>query len=283
MTTLIVGCGYLGRRVGRWLHGRGEVVLGTTRSPDKAESLCDWGITPIVVDVLDRRALESLPPADRVVYCVGYDRSAGIAQRTVYVEGLRNVLDRCADREGRWVYASSTGVYGQDDGGWVDEASPTQPRGESGRICLEAEQVLMESGVPSVIVRYSGLYGPDRLIRRAALERGEPIAGDPERFLNLIHIDDAAAAAVAALDRGECGTVYLASDDRPVRRREYYERIAEFLGVAAPRFDPHAPGGRDEANKRVANRRLRQELGVVLAYPSIDVGIPAALAGSTPR
>ncbi len=129
-----------------------------------------------------------------------------------------------------------------------------------------------------MILRLSGLYGPGRIIRREALERGEPIAADPEAYLNMIHVDDAAAAAVAALDRGESGRVYLASDDRPVTRREFYGLAAEALGAPAPRFDPPAAGaGREGSHKRVANRRLRAELGVALAYPDVTTGLPAAI------
>jgi nucleoside-diphosphate-sugar epimerase len=113
--------------------------------------------------------------------------------------------------------------------------------------------------------------------------RGETITGDPDKYLNLIHIDDAAMAVLAAFDRGEPGQVYLVADDRPVTRREYYTRVAESLGVGAPRFEPASPGSaeadRDATNKQVTNRRMRTELGVTLAYPDITTGLPQALAG----
>jgi nucleoside-diphosphate-sugar epimerase len=286
VTTLIVGCGYLGRRVGRLLLRRGERVFGTVRSPARADGLAAWGIEPIVADVLDPASLGSLPPADRIVHCVGFDRGAGVPIRRVYVDGLRNALERLQPALGRLVYVSSTGVYGQDDGGWVDEDSPTGPRHESGRACLEAEGVLREwaagSGWSAAVVRFAGLYGPGRIVRRAAIERGEPIVGDPDRYLNVIHIDDAAAVAVAALDRAEGGRTYLASDERPVPRREYYGLVAQALGAPAPRFVPPTPGSsearREESNKRVANRRVKAELGISFQYPDITTGVPAALA-----
>lgn len=285
MTTLIVGCGYLGRRVGRLLADRGEVAYGTARSAARLAELPSFGVRPVRLDVLDPSTLDALPEVDRVLYCVGFDRGAGVAMRDVYVGGLERVLDRLAGRVGQLLYASSTGVYGRDDGEWIDEQTPAEPRHESGRVCLEAEGIVrrfeVERGLPSVIVRYAGLYGPGRMIRKAALERGEPIIGDPTRHLNLIHIDDAAAVALAALDRGEPGSIYLAVDDRPVPRREYYERVAEWLGLAPPTFVPPEPGSpeanREEANKRVSNRRMRAELGVELAYPDIATGVPAAL------
>jgi nucleoside-diphosphate-sugar epimerase len=285
VSTLIVGCGYLGRRVGRLLHRRGERVFGTARTAGRAAELVGWGVEPIRADVLDPVSLAALPAVDRVFYCVGFDRGAGVPLRAVWVDGLRHVLGRLIDRAGGLVYAGSTGVYGQDDGGWVDEDSPTAPRHEAGQVGLEAEGVVREvagpGGLPAAILRFSGLYGPGRIIRREALGRGEPIVGDPARYLNLIHVDDAAAAVVAALERARPGQVYLVSDDRPVERREYYTRAAEHLLAPAPRFEPPAPGSsasrREEANKRVSNRRMKAELGVCLTYPDLTTGIPAAL------
>ncbi|WP_435016855.1 NAD-dependent epimerase/dehydratase family protein [Tundrisphaera sp. TA3] len=285
-STLIVGCGYLGRRAALPLIERGEIVYGTTRSAARAAELERLGIEPIIVNVLDGDNLARLPSVDKALYCVGYDRSSGTPLRTVYVDGLRKALGRLQDRVGRLVYASSTGVYAQDDGGWVDETSATEPRTESGRACLEAEKVVREygkdTGLPWVIVRFSGLYGPGRIVRRDAILRGDPIVGDPEKFLNMIHIDDAAAAAIAAMDRGESGSIYLASDDRPSHRREFYGLTAELLGAPTPRFvapEGEADSTREDSNKRVSNRRMREGLGVVLRFPDFTHGLPAALSG----
>ena len=281
MSTLIVGCGALGRRVGRLFAGRGEPVFGIVRSPARGDELTALGIVPVIADVLDADSLARLPAVERVLYCVGYDRSAGVSMRTVYVEGLRHVLDRLAGRVGRWVYASSTSVHGQEDGGWIDEDSPAVPRHEAGRVCLDAEDLIRERGGDVVTLRFAGLYGPGRIVRRALVERGEVLVGDPSKYLNLIHLDDAAGASVAAFERGEAGRTYLACDDRPVERREYYGLVARCLGAPPPRFAPPTPEGletrREETNKRVSNRRLRSELGVQLAYPDITTGVPAAL------
>ena len=285
MTTLILGCGYLGRRLGRLLADRGESVFGTTRTPARAAELADWGVKPVLVDVLDPISLKSLPAADRVFYAVGFDRRSGVPMRTVYVDGLRNVLDTLARRPLRFVYASATSVYGVNDGGWVDETSPTEPTTDSGRICLDAETLLLtqdrtENFAP-LVVRYSGLYGPGRILRRDALFRNEPISGDPAKFLNLIHVDDAAHAALAALDRGEAGRVYLATDDRPLPRGECYRLTASLLGAPEPRFVTPAPGSpearREEANKRVSNRRIQSELGLTWLHTDVNTGLPDAI------
>jgi nucleoside-diphosphate-sugar epimerase len=286
-STLIIGCGYLGLRVARLLSDRGERVFGTTRSIGRGIELAQWGIEAVVADVLVPESLARLPEADRVLYSVGFDRSKGVPIRTVYVDGLRHALGHLIDRAGKLVYAGSTGVYGQDDGSLVDEDSPAEPRTESGRACLEAEAVIRSYELlHSTILRFSGLYGPDRIMKREALLQGQAIVGDPDKILNLIHIEDAALAAVAALDRGGNGDLYLVSDDRPAPRREFYDLAARALGVPTPRFEPPEPGsskaGREESNKRVSNARMHDELGVSLTYPDITTGVPAAIAGDTP-
>jgi nucleoside-diphosphate-sugar epimerase len=283
MTTLIVGCGYLGRRIGRTLALRGERVFGTTRSTSAARALEPWGIEPVIANVLDRSSLRVLPRVEHVAWCVGYDRSSGATLRSVYIDGLRNFLSSVQPAM-RLVYASSTGVYGQTRGEWVDESSATEPASESGRVCLDAEVALRRFGeearVSVVCLRYAGLYGPGRIVRRDAVARGEVLSGDPERYLNLIHIDDAASAAVAALDAAHLNPLYVASDDRPVPRREYYELVARCLGAPLPRFmtareteDPV----RDGANKRASNLRIKAELGFAPRFPDLCQGVPDAL------
>jgi nucleoside-diphosphate-sugar epimerase len=290
VTTLIIGCGYLGQRVGTLISQSGERVYGTVRSRSRAAVLAALGIEPVIADVLEPESLRDLPVTERIFYCVGFDRSGGAALRTVYVDGLQNVLEQLSPAVSRLVYASSTGVYGQSDGEWVDEESPTCPNHESGKVCLEAEERVRvwartrAGSAPAVVLRFAGLYGPDRVVRRALLERGEAMPGDPEKFLNLIHIDDAAREAVAALRAARVDPLYLIVDDRPVTRRDYYSCVATFLGVSLPRFSPSEPGSpqaaRDATNKRVGNHRMKRGLGAALIYPDITTGLPAALSAS---
>jgi len=270
---------------------RGDHVWGTVRSSGRAAEIASQGIDPVIADVLRPETLELLPAAERVLCCVGIDRAGGADMRTVYVEGMRNLLERLPALARRLVHASSTSVYGQSAGEWVDEDSPAEPVQESGRVCLEAEGVAKHwaraAAASLVVLRFSGLYGPDRVIRRALLRRGEPIPGDPARFLNLIHIDDAARAAVAALAAASPDPLYLVSDDRPIERREYYALAARLLDAPPPRYEPSA-GGRagavqDSANRRIANRRMHNGLGVKLRYPDITTGLPAALGWREPR
>jgi nucleoside-diphosphate-sugar epimerase len=280
VTTLIVGCGYLGRRVGNILVERRERVFGTVRSPERARELSALGVIPIVADVLLPQTLVDWPEAERILYCVGYDRSGPASMRSVYVDGLRNVLSGLSGRCSRLVYISSTSVYGQNDGGWVDEETPPQPASESGRVCLDAESLVRDFGSQTgrsvTVLRLSGLYGPGRIPRQTGLCRGEPVRGDADKYLNLIHVDDAANAAAHALDRVNAGQMYVVSDERPVTRREFYTTAARMLVAPAVRFEP-LDEGPDEPNKRVSSHRMREELNVLLAYPDIVTGLPAAI------
>jgi nucleoside-diphosphate-sugar epimerase len=285
MSTLIVGCGYLGQRLGMRLRREGETVFGTVRSEGRAEELRANGIEPVILDVLRRSAEFELPAVERVFYCVGFDRGSGASMRSVYVDGLRNVLEGLPGSVRRVVHASSTGVYGQTHGEWVDEGSVAEPVTESGRVCLEAEEIVrgwaFAGAKSSVVLRFAGLYGPGRVVRRAAIERGEAIGGDGDRFLNLIHIDDAATVSYAALFEANVEPIYLVCDDRPVTRREYYGLTARLLGANEPRFVAPVPGSaeevRDLSNKRICNGLMKSELGIVLSYADIDTGLASAL------
>ncbi len=269
---LLLGCGYLGRRIAARWRAAGHHVFATTRG--RAEELRALGVEPVLCDVMDRPSLRALPVVEEVAYAVGFDRGAGRSLREAYVEGLRNVLEVVTGwLAPRFVYVGSTGVYGQTSGEEVDESAATEPEEEAGRVALDAERLLRERLPGALVLRFAGIYGPGRLIRAQALRAGEPIAGDEEKWLNLIHVEDGAEAVLAALERGREGATYNVSDGRPVRRRDFYGKLAELLGAAPPRF--MAAEG-DRANRRVVNRRMREELGVRLRYPNYEEGLAAS-------
>jgi nucleoside-diphosphate-sugar epimerase len=276
---LVIGCGYLGRRVADRRRAAGERVFAATRSPHRADEFHRLGLEPVLCDVLDPDSLLALPSGADVVYCVGYDRTSGKTMRNVYVDGLENVLNALdAADHGRFVYVSSTGVYGQTGGEEVDETAATEPAGESGRIVLGAEDLLSERRPDAMILRFAGIYGPNRLIRAAALKAGEPFAGDPDQWLNLIHVEDGASAVIAAVERGRSGRVINVCDDLPTRRRDFYTKMAEVLGAPSPWFPPGVEGSATNgANRRIVNRRMHTELAVTLRYPSYREGLPASI------
>ncbi len=271
---LIFGCGYLGRCVAeKWLK-QGRRVFAVTRGG----SILPAGVERIVGDVVQPETLKALPSVDTVLYAIGFDRTAGPSMRAVYVDGLANVLTHLPQPK-RFVYVSSSSVYGQTDGVWIDESAPTKPAEESGRIVLEAESLLLAKLASTIILRFSGIYGPGRLLRRQTIEKGEPIVGDADKWLNLIHRDDGVRAVLAAETRGTPGCVYNVCDDHPVRRRYFYTTLARVLGAAPPMFvtppanQPIPP--HERAHRRINNLRLKRDLGVVLQYPNYDQGLRA--------
>ena len=292
---LIVGCGYLGRRVADLWRDRGDHVTVLTRSVERAAELRANGFHPVVGDVLDAASLSQLPQVETVLYAVGFDRSAGGDFRTVTVEGLRNFLHSPAGQSLRMIAISSTSVYGQANGEQVEETSPTEPSRPNGAACLEAEQLLermrnefdQQAGhsLVTVILRLAGIYGPGRLLRRKEqLARQEPLPGPAEAWLNLIHVDDAARAACAAAEHPQPSPLYLVADDAPVQRMIYYWALSSLTDTPPPVFDdaaarsgrpsPRAPG----LNKRCVNSLLRQELLPELRYPSFNEGLPQAIS-----
>ncbi len=276
---LVLGCGFLGRRVAALWHQEGHRVWATTRNPQRAEEWRSLGWHPVLCDVLDPASLGRLPIVSTVVYCVGLDRQAGQSMRSVYVDGLAHVLDTWLkrpenERPGRLIHVSSTSVYGQRDGEEVEESSPTEPSEESGQVVLQAERLLLERWPTAIVLRFAGIYGPGRLIGAKGLQAGEAIVGDPQGWLNLIHVEDGARAVLAA-EQGRPGEVYLIADDRPVRRQEFYSRLAQMLGTEPPRWE--SPSGLRRANRRVSNRKARQELNWAPSYPSFEEGLLAPL------
>jgi nucleoside-diphosphate-sugar epimerase len=276
---LIVGCGYLGARVAQRLVERGKRVLGTTRSPERAAALAARGIETILLDVLDPGSLDRLPAAERAVLCVGYDRRSGAPRSNVGVIGLEGVVRYLAASGLRGlVYTGSVSVYGQAGGVWVDETSATEPATETGRVQVAAESTLRQAFPGLITLRLGGLYGPGRVIHRESLVRGLPLEGNPDRWLNLIHVDDAARAVVAALNAEAPPRIVNVCDDRPVSRRNYVETTARLLGVAPPVWRP--TDDPIEPNRRVSNTRLKAALLTALDHPTIEQGLPAALADS---
>jgi nucleoside-diphosphate-sugar epimerase len=283
MRTLVIGCGYLGRRVAAlWLR-EGMQVSALTRSPANAAALAEQGIEPIVGDVLLPETLRTLPSADVTLYAVGYDRHAA-SKRDVCVRGLSEVLQQITPNVGRLLYVSSTSVYGQDAGEVVDETSSTSPQTEDGQIVLAAEATVRQVcpvGVATVL-RFSGIYGPGRLLRRIeAVRSGEPINAHPDGYLNLIHVDDGAAIINRLARRETIEPIYLVTDDRPVRRREYYSLLARLVGASKPVFQFDANASRAAGlNKRCSNARVKSELGDAWRFPTIETGLPHAAGTS---
>ena len=287
MGKLIVGCGYLGRRVlSLWqaaAQETGEKIYVTTRSPERAEQLSRAGVTPLVLDVTQDLSLTPPADIDTVLFAVGFDAKAGRPIHEVYVEGLSRVIDWLPNSVRRFIYLSSTGVYGSFQGEWIDEDSPCEPVRDGGKACLAAERLLAASkfGRQSVALRLAGIYGPDRIPRGQDLLAGKPLEADPSGYLNLIHVQDAARIVLLA-EQNPTSACLLVSDGKPVVRGEYYNELARLLGAPPPQFTQLAGGmptnRRGSADKRVSNAKLMKELAPTFEFPDYRAGLADAVA-----
>ncbi len=261
---LVVGTGYLGVRVARLWTARGDRVIGTTRSVARAESLAAEGIEPVILDVTtadwESLCARSGRP-ETIFWSVSFDRSGGATYHDVQATGLARMLDALLRvpppiRSCRVVFSSSTGVWGDEAGEVVDESTPVNPSREAGRALVEAEALLRAHPAgPGTALRFAGLYGPERMPRLDDLKAGRPIAADPDTWLNLIHIDDAARVVLTVADAPAPAPLYVVSDGRPVRRRDWYGQLAERTGSPTPTWDAAAARSRG-GDKRVNPARL---------------------------
>jgi nucleoside-diphosphate-sugar epimerase len=283
MHVLIAGCGWLGRGLASELLSRGHRVTGVRRSPEAERELREAGIEPRILDLASPATAAGLPrDVDAVIACQSATVSTAEAYRTAYVDATRTLL-AAAERmpsPPRFVFTSSTGVFGQSDGGIVDETTAVAPAGATAEVLVEAERLVLDAaslGIPACVVRLSGLYGPGRTgvierVRRGALALGP---GD-DTWTNWCHLDDAVATVLAALERGRAGAVYHASDPSPARRSEVVRWVAARLGIEPPRGSAgtqSAPGNRRGANRRIAADRTRAELDLTPLHPSFREGL----------
>lgn len=285
-TILIAGAGYVGTALGQELAERGHVVYGLRRDTKQLPA----SVRGLSVDLLDTRALAEMPDRfEYVFYTAAPDTTGEEAYRATYVTGLSNVLN--AARTRGWplrhvFFTSSTGVYAQNDGQWVDEESKAEPRGWSGLCMLEAEARLFASGVSATSVRFGGIYGPGRTGLLERVERGAAsYAPGTPTYTNRIHRADCAGALAHLLSLDAPDRIYLAVDDEPVDTQTLVKWLAAALGAPPPRESstPSAPTGRGASNKRCSNARLRSS-GYSLRYPTFREGyselVRARLAGS---
>ena len=294
---LVVGAGYLGRTVAQLSAASGAKVYATTRSENRFATLADNGFHPLRFDWTDQATYRNLPlrqvsAAARVLVAVSYDRNSRLGRYPSQVGGLRNLLN-VLPTDVRLCYISTTGVYHQTDGRWVDETSPTHPNRLGGRVHLQAEGLLhaLRPAAPWSVLRLAGIYGPDRVPRAADVVAGRPIASPEMGYLNLIHVRDAARAVLAAWQKmadppqyvsiGMQSRLYVVADNAPVVRGDFYREIARQCGAPPPRFVAPAADApvrmRSESNKRVWNRKLRRELLPGLDFPDYRCGLADVL------
>jgi nucleoside-diphosphate-sugar epimerase len=282
---LIVGCGYSGCRLGRRLSGMGVRVMGTTRADERAAELRQAAVEPLVGSLDDRetlRRIEEFEP-ELVAYFVPPRGDAPDPLLAKMLEASTGAPVQA------FLYASSTSVYGDRDGGWVDETTAIRPEdaGSTRHACeRQAIEAARARGIPTRVCRITGIYGPGRTLRRS-LESGRYVLIEGrDSWVSRIHVDDLVTGMIAAWRHGAEGRVYNLVDDEPHSASDFARLAARLHELPEPAVISESEARerlsesrlrRKLSNKRVRSVRLKEELGVALAYPSYRVGLPAAV------
>jgi len=272
---VIVGCGFLGEVAADLLSKSGWKVLGIRARPQSLPPLSSRSSEARALDITVPFAIEpAWRHVDALVHCAGPDQATAESYRLVYVQGLRNAVAAFAPR--RVLFTSSTSVYAQTDGSWVDEASETRPHRETSRILLQAEAIALNAG--GSVARLSGLYGPGRSVLMRKFLSGEAILeGDGTRWINQIHRDDAARALVQLVEGRANPGIYNVTDSTPATQLEVYSWLADHFHRPLPSYGPaDLQRKRGWTNKRVCNRRLRKT-DWQLTYPAYRDAIPTLI------
>ncbi|WP_085723647.1 SDR family oxidoreductase [Pseudomonas sp. R37(2017)] len=279
-TVLIAGCGDVGSRLATQLLAAGWEVHGLRRDVSRLPK----GVIGVAGDLFDKDCPATWPigAVDYLVYCAAATDHDEAGYRAAYVEGLEHVLEWLDDYgqvPSRLLFVSSSSVYGQQEGEWVDEASPTIAAGYSGRVMLEAEQLALKSSIPASVVRLTGIYGPGREWLLTQVRRGYRVAVEPPLYANRIHADDAAGLMACLLEADRRGValddVYIGVDDEPAALADVVDWLRGYLGVTE--WDDDA-SVRRTGSKRCSNARVKA-LGWTPKYPSFREGYAAIIEG----
>jgi len=278
-TLLSIGHGFSARALAARLVPQGWRIVGTTRSPDKADAIADTGVEPVVWPGADLGALIAQFP--NVLVSAGPDSAGDPVLNAVEDAVIRAAPDL------RWVgYLSTTGVYGDHDGNWVDEDTPLTPSTKRGRARVTAEarwQAIPD--LPLHIFRLAGIYGPGRgpfaKVRAGTARR----IIKPGQVFSRIHVEDIAQALELSLQRPDPGAVYNLCDDDPAPPQDVIAHAAALLGLPVPPAIPFdqadmTPMARSfyAESKKVRNDRIKQALGWAPQFPTYRAGLAALLA-----
>ena len=273
---LIAGCGYVGQATADLFHAAGWDAEGWTASATSARALSAKPYPICQVDISNRDQVTERPGAfDAVVHCASSHGGGLESYRQIYLNGMRNLLDRFG--ETKMLFTSSTSVYAQRDGSWVTEESETKPARDTGRVLLETEKAMLDRG--GTVARLSGIYGPGRSALLSKFLAGTAII-DPEsdRFVNQVHRDDI-ASALFLLVTGELQErqIYNVVDNQPMLQSDCYRWLAQRLNRPLPPFrELTGQRKRGDTNKRVSNAKLRS-LGWTLQYPTFAEGMEKSI------
>lgn len=269
---LIAGCGDVGNALGHMLAQRSDTVWGLRRNTAALAQV----IRPIKADLTDPSTLDVLPKdLDAVVYAAAANGYRETAYRQIYVDGLNNLLRalKHSGQKPRFLFVSSTSVYGQHHGEWVDEDSTTSPTGFSGRLMLEGEALVHAYPGEALVVRFGGIYGPGRNRLIETVRTGSGCQDEPPLYTNRIHRDDCAGVLMHLLDLNSPQRIYVGVDSHPAPQCEVMLWLSERLGVSAPNRQRRSDA---DSGKRCSNKLLLAS-GYSFHYPSYREGYEAVI------
>lgn len=286
---LIVGCGDIGMRVAQLERAAGNQVAGVVRGETKGEWLRANGVTPLLADLDDPATLSGLPTAGAVVYYLAPPPGGGLSDPRA-----RNFCAAVAsgERPSKLVYVSTSGVYGDCGDALVTEQTPVNPQTSRARRRVDAEQTLLAwgagCGVPVVVLRVTGIYGPGRL-PVSRLLAGHPVLREEESpSTNRIHADDLAQVCLAAAAKAPHGEVFNVCDGEGGTMSQYFFAVADALELPRPAaismeeaktvMNPLMLSYLNES-RRMSNGKLLKQLGITLRYPTLTAGLQAVVAG----
>lgn len=279
----IVGCGNIGKQIATQLQKTGSRIFALSRSPETSVHLGQLNITPIEGDLDKAESLTGLPLAGCELYYLAPPPAKGEEdwRMTRFLAAISP-----ENLPARVVYISTSGVYGDRGGDWVDETAAPMPQTDRARRRLHAEESLQqwgsEQGVAVVILRVGGIYSPDRLpVER--LRQGTPVLREEEcGYTNRIHAADLARICIAAMRRGGDGEIYNVSDGHPGTMTGYFNAVADALGLPRPPaltmseaekvLSPAMLSYLTES-RRLENQKMITELDVELHYPDLESGL----------
>ncbi len=281
-TMIILGCGYIGQRLARAWLARGGRLLAIVRREEHARALAARGIAALAAPSPDRTPAEALAAAGILVDSIPLEKAASGAPRASQPEWIAPLIRRMP-RLRQALYLSTTGVYGDAGGAWVDEDAPCRPASPRGIERLRAERAWLDSGLPAEVFRLAGIYGPGRHILGKLRAGGyKAVRWQPPRWSNRVHADDIVAALLAAIEAPRPGRIVNVADDLPLPHADYARELAEAIGAPAPRLLTPEEAARELSpaaldffrdSKRVSNARLKRELLPRLRWPDFRAAL----------
>ena len=271
---LIAGCGDIGTHLASRL--KNQKLYGLRRSAKTADKT---GMQWIQADLTHLASLKNLPEVEYLIYTATPSERTEAAYKSIYYNGLKNLINTVNKTHLKRIFlVSSTSVYGQNNGSWIDEESPTEPKRFSGQILLEAEHWLISQALPATIIRFAGIYGPGRShLLKKLIAGGVHTQASPPKYTNRIHRDDCSGILAHFIDLDQhqkLEACYIGVDSNPAAEWDVHHWLANQMKTSLPKAIQEAADAKQ--NKRCSNSRLLKS-GYQFKFPNYQSGYKALI------